>query len=457
MTSTFPGVIAFAFMVCMLLAGTVLRAKVPLLRRALVPASLVGGILGFALVSAGLSFGYESSDFTVFTFHFFTLSFMSLCLTGGSRERGKNTSIIPGGMWMSVVWVVSLVTQGLVGLGALVGYNVLTGGELSSFLGLLATHGFTQGPGQALAYASIWESELGVVHAINFGIIYASAGFIVAFAVGVPVARHAIKAGRNVNRVARIDDEFQAGILNADSDVSAGRQITHSANIDTLAFHIAVLGVAYLVTDQYLSFMRPIADGWAIGDVNFGVLFSHNLFFVHGLMVCVIMRSLLDRFGLGHYIDDETQRRITGTSVDFMVVATIMSIHFGLLSEFIVPILVVCLAVSAVTVVLCFGLGRHLPNLSAERSLTSFGCCSGSTGSGLLLLRIVDPDLSTGIAKELAFFNIAILVLSFHVLGFMAPILPSYDLTFICAVYAATLVVGLVAVRMVRKRMMAAA
>ena len=91
MASTFPGVIAFAFMVCMLLAGTVLRAKVPLLRRALVPASLVGGILGFALVSAGLSFGYESRDFTVFTFHFFTLSFMSLCLTGGGRARDRST------------------------------------------------------------------------------------------------------------------------------------------------------------------------------------------------------------------------------------------------------------------------------------------------------------------------------------------------------------------------------
>ncbi len=270
------------------------------------------------------------------------------------------------------------------------------------------------------------------------------------------MARHAIKTGRNVNRVARIDDEFQRGVLSVDSNVSAGRQITHSANIDTLAFHIAILGVAYLVTDQYLNFMRPIADGWAIGDVNFGVLFSHNLFFVHGLMVCVIMRSLLDRFGLGHFIDDETQRRITGTSVDFMVVATIMSIHFALLSEFILPILVVCLAVAAVTAVLCFGLGRRLPNLSAERSLTSFGCCCGSTGSGLLLLRIVDPDLSTSIAKELAFYNIAIVVLSFHVLGFMAPILPSYDLTFICGVYVATLIVGLIAVRLVTRRMSAA-
>ena len=87
------------------------------------------------------------------------------------------------------------------------------------------------------------------------------------------------------------------------------------------------------------------------------------------------------------------------------------------------------------------------------RAVTSFGCCCGSTGSGLLLLRILDPDLSTPIAKELAFFNIAILVLSFHVLGLMAPILPSLDLLTICGVYVGTFAVGAVALSIITRRM----
>jgi ESS family glutamate:Na+ symporter len=455
MDSTFPGVIAFAFMVCMLLLGTVLRAKVAFLRNALVPACLIGGVLGFLLVSTGLALGHESGDFTAFTFHFFTLSFMSLCLTGSEKAPGKRASIVPGGSWMSVVWVMSLVMQGVVGLVAILGYNAVSGSDMSHFLGLIATHGFTQGPGQAVAMGSIWETELGITHAVNFGLIYASVGFLVAFVVGVPIARHAIKAGLNSNRGARIDAQFLKGLLDADSSVSAGRQITHSANVDTLAFHISILGVAYLLTDQYLTFVRPIADQWVLGDVNFGVIFSHNLFFLHGLIVCVILRSLMDRFGLGHYIDNETQRRITGTSVDFMVVATIMSIQAALLGEFIVPIALVCVTISLTTAALCFGFGRKLSNLSIERAITSFGCCCGSTGSGLLLLRILDPDLSTPIAKELAFFNIAILVLSFHVLGLMAPILPSLDLLTICGVYVGTFAVGAVALSIITRRMTA--
>lgn len=441
MASTFDGVMAFAFMISMILIGTIARAKIGFLRNALVPASLIGGILGFVLIAAGLSFGNSAADFTAFTFHFFTLSFMSLVLTGSEKGATKGT-IVPGGTWLSVLWVMSLVMQAIIGIGVIAAYDAVSGEGLSFFLGAIVTHGFTQGPGQALAMGSIWEHDLGITHAINFGLIYASIGFIAAFLIGVPVARHAIKAGINFNRAARIDDEFLTGIRDRDSNVSAGRQITHSGNVDSMTFHLAILGVAYLITDQYLKFMQPIAAGFSIGEVNFGLIFSHNLFFFHGLIVCVILRALIDRFGFGHLIDNETQRRITGTSVDLMVVATIMSIEFALLSAFIVPIMLVCFSVCVATAALCFIAGRRLSTMGIERSLTSFGCCCGSTGSGLLLLRILDPDLSTPIAKELAFFNIAILVLSFHVLMLMAPILPSYSLTTIIAVYAATFVVG---------------
>ncbi|MFP6806210.1 MAG: sodium/glutamate symporter [Pseudomonadales bacterium] len=442
MASTFPGVITFAFMASMILAGVVLRARIPFLQRNLVPASLIGGVLGFILVSSDFSFNIPSADFTPYAFHFFTLSFMSLVLTGKNKNQKNSQSVVPGGMWLSSVWVMCLVMQALVGLGVILVYNELSGNDLSHFLGLIATHGFTQGPGQAIALGNIWENELGISNAMNFGLIYASVGFLAAFVVGVPVARYAIRAGLNFNKSARIDDEFLRGILS--SEVSAGKQITHSANVDTLAFHISILAVAYVLTDQYIKFVFPYANATTINGVNFGVIFSHNLFFLHGLIICVIIRALMDRLGIGHYIDNETQYRITGTSVDFMVVATLMSVQIAFLGEFIVPILLVCIAITLATAALCFGFGRKVRAFGIERALTIFGCCCGSTGSGLLLLRIIDPDMSTPVAKELAFFNIAIIFLAFHILTLMAPILPSFDLSTILGVYIATFIVGAV-------------
>ena len=450
METTFPGVLAFAFLALMLLVGTVARARIPFLGNALVPACLIGGIVGFVLLALGLGLDFESGDFTVFTFHFFTLSFMSLCLTGSAP--GASTSVFWGGSWLTVVWTMSLVLQALVGLVVILGYNMATDGGLSAYLGMLVTHGFTQGPGQALAIGSIWETELGIEEAINFGLIYASVGFVVAFAIGVPVARAAVRKGLNANQAARIDDEFVSGVLLESTELSAGKQITHPANVDSLAFHLSILGIAYLVTDAYLGFMQPLAGGTTLLGVNLGIIFSHNLFFFHGLMVCVILRALMDRFGLGRFIDNETQRRITGSAVDFMVVATLMSIEFALLWTYIVPIMLVCLAVAGTTAALCFGFGRQLSSLGIERSLTAFGCCCGSTGSGLVLLRILDPSLSTPIAKELAFFNVAILVVSSHILMFMAPVLPSFGLGTVVAVYCGTFVVGAVAMLAIARR-----
>jgi ESS family glutamate:Na+ symporter len=440
MAATFPGVIAFAFMSSMIVVGVLLRAKVSFLQRNLVPAGLIGGVLGFTLISSGLSFGFSSTDFTAFAFHFFTLSFMSLVLVGSDNGPARSKSVIPGGIWLSVVWVMSLVLQSMVGLAVIMIYNHVSGDEMSHFLGMIATHGFTQGPGQALALGSIWENELGITHAINFGLVYASVGFFMAFAVGVPVARYAIRSGLNFNKTAKIDDEFLRGIFA--SEVSAGKQITHAANVDSFAFHIAILGVAYLITDQYLQLISPIASATTLGGVNLGIIFSHNLFFFHGLIVCVIIRTCMDKWGLGGFIDNDTQHRLTGSAVDMTVVATIMSVQIAFLSEFIVPILLVSIVVTLATAALCFGFGRKLDSFGIERAVTAFGCCCGSTGSGLLLLRIMDPNMSTPVAKELAFFNIAILFLGFHILTLMAPILPSYDLMTICTVYIGTFVVG---------------
>ena len=454
MAATFPGVIAFAFMVSLILFGVALRARIRLLQVALVPASLIAGITGFVLINTGMSFGFQSSDFTAFAFHFFTLSFMSLVLTGkdASPSSSEASSIVRGGSWLSVIWVMSLVLQGVTGIGVIILYDAVTGSELSYFLGAIATHGFTQGPGQALALGSIWESELGISHAVDFGLIYASAGFVAAFLVGVPAARFAISRGLNWNKSAIIDEEFLTGLSNRGNEPLAGRQITHAANVDSLAFHLAILGLAYLLTDTYLKFAQGYASEIQLGDVHLGLFFSHNLFFLHGLIVCLLLRSLLDRLGLGHVIDNDTQKRITGSAVDLMVVGTIMSIQFALLATYIVPIFLTCLAISLITALLCFGAGRLLGSFSVERAITIFGCCTGSTGSGLLLLRILDPDFSTPIAKELAFFNVAIIFLAFHILTMMAPILPTFSLLTICTVYIGTFLAGTLLLTVANRR-----
>lgn len=426
MDSTFHGVIAFALMALMLVIGGLLRRHIPFLQRSLVPASILGGALGFILLSFGLIPTYSAIDFNSLTFHFFTLSFMSLCLTGSAKDKNlSGDGIIKGGIWLTLIWTASLGLQALIGYGLIYFYDTMTGSEVGPLLGALITHGFTQGPGQALTYGGIWENQYGIVNAAQVGLIYASLGFIAAFIVGVPAARRVIRSGKNLNKKSTIDNEFLLGYFDRKAGQTDTRLVTHSANMDSLAWHLGLLGFAYVLTHFWLKMMQVVVAGHEPFGISLSVLFSHNMFFLHGLAVCVLMRWIIDRQGWGHYIDDESLKRITGASVDFMVVGTIMSISFAVLYALIVPILIVSVAITIVTFILCWYVGHWSGKLGPERALTSFGCCTGSTGTGLLLLRLVDADFSTSVAKELAFFNLAIVLVNAPFLFIVTPIAPA--------------------------------
>ena len=448
MAQTFPGILSFAFLAALLVFGTLIRANVRFFQTNLVPASLIGGTLGFGLIALDWAMGFKAADFTAFAFHFFTLSFMSLVLTSRAQPIAGQQPVALGGLWLSLIWVICLVLQALVGLAAIGAYNTIASEPLSGFLGLIATHGFTQGPGQALALGDLWTTAYNIQHAVDFGLIYASLGFVAAFAVGVPMARWILKKNLHSGRGGSLDQDFERGLYSGDAAPASGKLITHSANVDSFAFHIGLLGCAYLITDQYLKLVHPFVAG-----THFENIFSYNLFFFHGLMICVGLRALLDRFSLGQFVDDETQKRITGSSVDLMVTASLLSINFALLTQFWQPILLVASLVTLVTAALCFTAGLRLKTLGAERGLTIFGCCCGSTGSGILLLRILDPNLASSVAKELAFFNIAILFLSFHILAIMAPILPSIPVIWIILIYLATAGFGLILVQLLGSKM----
>ncbi|MBL1234627.1 MAG: hypothetical protein COB70_003160 [Rhodobiaceae bacterium] len=454
MEASFSGVIAFGFMASMLLLGVVARARLGFFRRLMIPASLLGGLFGFLLISIGWGLGYGPEDFKLFTLHFFTLSFMSLCLTGPDEMPGKAPpAIFRGALWLSVIWVMSLCLQALLGIGvtdllALFG----DGAGMTPFQGAIIANGFTQGPGQALAYGSIWEQSFGLHDIVSVGLIFASLGFAVSFLVGVPLARWVaskrVAAGHG-SQTLQVD--VLSGILRAENREPVGKSITHSANVDTLAYHIGLLGLAYVLTYFYIEFMLSVTDGMMMGKMPVATFFSYNLFFFHGLVVATVLRVVLTRLGLARYFDTGTQKMITGTAVDFMIVGTLMSIQLSVLAAYLVPILVVGGVVSLATLALCFYYGsRSDSELGLLRALTLFGCCTGSAGTGLLLLRIVDPKFSTPIARELALFNILITLLAAHLLMFMIPILPEVGLALGAAIYAATLGAGFVAMRFIR-------
>lgn len=428
MGSGFENLILFGLLSLMLMIGMFLRAKVKIFQIYLVPASIIGGLLGFAIVSTGWvrigDLEVTNGSFSWFLFHAFNISYISLLLTR-PRDSQKDASreIVRGGMWQTLIWTISLPAQALVGGAVIWIYNMVTGNSLSEFIGMIATHGYTQGPGQAYAYGTLWEQG-GIADCAAIGVIYAALGFLTAAIIGVPLARWFVRKGLNANTSgASMTTAFLTGVMDENSKATNGRETTHASTLDTLAFHVALVGIVYLITYVELSWVqaniKPFFDQykWLKG---FGAILSMPMFFIHGLMVAWLVRTVLVKTGAGKLMDPIVQTRITGASVDFLLTATLMSIHFVILKQYIVPIFLVAFCVTLFTLALCLWFGRRT-NYGPERVLCQFGCCCGSTATGLLLLRIIDPDFTTPATLELAFFNVGILVTCAPILYFFAP------------------------------------
>jgi len=188
MSSPFPFQVplVFGFLSVMLLVGVVLRAWIPLIQRFLIPACLIGGLLGLVLVSTGLA-PVPVSDLEAFAFHLFNVSFISVGLTpssGGQRAHQRG-ALIRGPLWLALMEGVTLPLQAVIGGGAVIIFGWF-GVELFSTFGFFAPLGFTEGPGQALSIGKVWEG-FGFANAATIGLTFAAVGFFFAFLVGVPL------------------------------------------------------------------------------------------------------------------------------------------------------------------------------------------------------------------------------------------------------------------------------
>lgn len=424
----FSGFIIFGILSCLLVIGLILRNRVKLFQDYMLPASLLGGIVGFVVINLGiLKFGdwvITPKDFSFFVFHGFNISYVSLMLTPPSESTANQTKeVLRGGIWQSIMWCIALTVQGLLGWCVVKGFNAFSGNSVSELLGALVANGFAQGPGQGYTVGLIWEGH-GIPDAATLGMIYGAVGFLVAVVVGVPWARWFIQRKLNTNKRAAISQEFLRGVYDKDTVVPSGRETIHASTLDTFSYHVALVGIVYLFTYAEVQWLettvRPVlAD--IPGMKAAAWMCSMPMFYMHAMFNALALRLCMQKFSLHTTLDRHVQNRITGIAVDVLIVATLTSIQFMVLAKYIIPISLVCIASTIVTFYLFLYFGRRKKNFGPESSLAQFGAATGSSASGMLLLRIVDPDFSTPAAKELAVFNVLGMILGAIVIYVWAP------------------------------------
>ncbi len=194
----------------------------------------------------------------------------------------------------------------------------------------------------------------------------------------------------------------------------------------------------------HVGITRVIAD--MLGPQTGSMLWG--FFFFMGLLVATGVRFIITKLGWGYVTDPGTQRRITGWSIDFLLTATIMAIQLVVVWEYVLPIALMSVLGGALTAIMVIYLGNRLTSLGLERSMAIFGTVTGTVSTGLLLLRIIDPEFRTKVAMELGLMNVfSAPVILGGLLMVSAPVLWNWSLWATIGVFFAMMLLFLVLVK----------
>lgn len=388
------GIIAAALMV-----AHILRRRVPVIRRSLMPTAVLAGFLLLILKVVGV-LNLDINFMEDLTYHGIAIGFiaMSLRVPERSEENAKGSLV---GLKSGAVIVGSYMIQGIAGLviTILLGYTVMP--NLFKAAGTLLPMGFGQGPGQANNIGSSYES-LGFVGGQSFGLAVAAAGYLCACIVGVIYINILIKKGEIQRQEYRdIVDKVTVDTFQHEDEVPI------SESLDRFSIQVVLVLLVYLAT--YLitwgitSALTAFAPG--VGNMLNSLLWGFN--FIIGSALAMLTRVLMKKakkVNLMHrqYQNNYLLNRISNFAFDIMIVTGIASIEIGELDGLWLPFILMIVAGAVVTMLHLRHVCRKVyPGYYYESLLSMYGMMTGTISSGVLLLRELDPEMKTPAGNNL--------------------------------------------------------
>ncbi len=393
-------VTSFCGLCLLLVIGKFLRVKFKFIQRLYLPSAVIGGIVGLILVQIlGNRLDNWTVGWTSLPGFLINVVFASLFLGAA----------IPS---LSVIWdraapqlaygQIVAWGQWVIGLGFVL---ILLGSlfKVPDLFGAALPIGFEGGHGTAGGLRETFI-QLGWNEGSDFSLASATAGIISAIIVGVALINWAAKRG-HVTILKPLDDmtrEELAGLYPIEKRPSAGQQTVSADSIDSVALHLAIIGIAIFIGYSIKVILMTIENQF-FGDAEVKLFAGFPLFplcMIGGLIVqLVVSRSP----GISP-VDHKLMQRLGGTALDFLVVAAISTIRIEVIAKGIVPFSIIITG-GIIWNIFCVRVlaRRMLPNFWFERAIAEMGKSMGVTATGLLLLRIVDPEQETEAASAFGY------------------------------------------------------
>ena len=390
--------LSFAFLSLLLLAGQYLRTRLRWCQRLLLPASVLGGAVGLILIQI---FQRTAPDAALLTD----------ATAGWSKLPGFLINIVFATLFLGaaiprlkVIWRLSgpqlaygqIVAWGQYAVALGMTFLVLTKVfGVPPMFGAIVPVGFEGGHGTAAGLAPVF-AEKGWADGASLGLGSATVGVIVGVTIGMALINWAARRGfcPGAAGTDRESGAFGGGIARPDERESAGTLTFRSESVETLAIHLAVVGVAVLIGYGLKVGLAGLETLWLTNPKN-AILGSFPLFPL-AMVGGVILQKLFDRFDSHRVLDRGLMRRLQGVALDYLIIAALATLRIEAIVNNLAPFVILMVVGIAWNVWCVTWLARRmLPDHWFERSIAEFGQSTGVTATGLLLLRVADPKLET--------------------------------------------------------------
>ncbi len=431
-----------------LLLANSLKKAIPILKKSLIPSSVLGGLLlllasviyesctGSSLFNTPFFGGNGAGVLEILTYHGLALGFIATTLKPSEHKFGKKRSreIFDTG----VATVSTYLMQGVLGMSITLIAAALCK-SIFPAAGIILPFGYGQGTGQALNYGIIYEQDFGFTGGRSFGLTIAALGFLSAAIGGVIRLNILRRQGRDCG----LGHEEITKAMQL-QEIQGRDEIPMNGSIDKLTTQLVLIGLAYLMAFGIMSLL-----GNLVGSLK-SVLFGFN--FLLGVLAAVIIKALnrlLMRKGIvrHQHISSFLMTRLSGFFFDVMIVAGVAAIRIGVLKDYWLVILILGLTGAVFTYLYTKFIAKKLfPDYAEEQFMVTYGMLTGTASTGIILLREIDPDFNTPVAENLVYQNFPAMVFGFPLM-LLAAIAPEQPVTVLLILAAFFVVMNLILFR----------
>lgn len=268
--------------------------------------------------------------------------------------------------------------------------------DMPPFIGTLIEIGFEGGHGTAAGLQSTFD-DLGFPEAYDIAVGLATVGILSGVVVGIVLINWGVRKNqtRMITDVKGLSTTQKAGIVEFEERGDGSKKTVRPESIDTFTFHFTIVGLAILVGYIILQGIT-----WLEAALFGSDFMTYIPLFPLAMIGGLIVQIFIGKFDTSKLVDRNTVTSIQGFSLDILIASAIATVSISVIGEYLVPFLLLALVGLAWNLFGFFVFGpRMMPDYWLERAVGDFGQSTGVTATGLMLMRVADPEMKSPAAE----------------------------------------------------------